>query len=41
LYVGTQVVDGQLMLNNVSAVTSADLPITSVSALTSKYLDKS
>jgi uncharacterized surface protein with fasciclin (FAS1) repeats len=33
LYVGTQVVDGQLMLNNVSAVTSADLPVTSVSTL--------
>jgi uncharacterized surface protein with fasciclin (FAS1) repeats len=31
LYVGTQVVGGQLMLNNVSAVTSANLPVTSVS----------
>lgn len=31
LYVGTQVVSGKLMLNNVSAVTSANLPVTSVS----------
>ncbi|KAH8807801.1 FAS1 domain-containing protein [Xylogone sp. PMI_703] len=29
LYIGTQVVGGQLMLNNVSTVTSADLPTTS------------
>ena len=27
---GTQIVDGQLILNNVSAVTSANLPVTSV-----------
>jgi uncharacterized surface protein with fasciclin (FAS1) repeats len=31
LYVGTQVLNGQLIQNNVSAVTSADLPVTSVS----------
>lgn len=31
LYIGTQIVDGQLVLNNVSTVTSANLPVTSVS----------
>lgn len=31
LYVGTQIVDGQLVLNDVSTVTSANLPVTSVS----------
>jgi uncharacterized surface protein with fasciclin (FAS1) repeats len=31
LFVGTQVVNGQLMLNNVSTVTSPNLPVTSVS----------
>ncbi|KAF8856805.1 hypothetical protein BDZ45DRAFT_803937 [Acephala macrosclerotiorum] len=29
LYVGTQIVDGQLVLNNVSTVTSTNLPVTS------------
>ncbi|CZR65749.1 uncharacterized protein PAC_15649 [Phialocephala subalpina] len=29
LYVGTQIVDGQLVLNNVSTVTGANLPVTS------------
>jgi uncharacterized surface protein with fasciclin (FAS1) repeats len=31
LFIGTQVVDGQLVLNNVSTVTSGNLPVTSVS----------
>jgi hypothetical protein len=31
LYVGTQIVDGTLKLNNVASVTSGDLPVTSVS----------
>jgi uncharacterized surface protein with fasciclin (FAS1) repeats len=31
LYVGTRIVDGQLVLNNVSTVASANLPVTSVS----------
>jgi hypothetical protein len=31
LYVGTQIVDGTLKLNNVPSVTSGDLPVTSVS----------
>jgi hypothetical protein len=31
LYIGTQIVASQLMLNNVSTVTSADIPVTSVS----------
>lgn len=30
LYIGTQLVAGQLILNNVSTVTTADLPTTSV-----------
>lgn len=30
LYVGTQIVDGSLVLNKVSTVTSANLPVTSV-----------
>jgi uncharacterized surface protein with fasciclin (FAS1) repeats len=30
LYIGTQIVDGILMLNNVSAVTEGDLPVTNV-----------
>ncbi|KAH6683948.1 FAS1 domain-containing protein [Halenospora varia] len=29
LYVGTQIIEGQLMLNKVSTVTSGDLPVTS------------
>lgn len=33
LYIGTQVIGGQLILNNVSSVTTADLPVTSVSVL--------
>jgi hypothetical protein len=31
LYIGTQVVERQLMLNNVSVVTTADIPVTNVS----------
>jgi hypothetical protein len=31
LFVGTQVVDGQLILNNVSTVTTGNIPVTSVS----------
>lgn len=31
LYVGTQMIDGSLVLNNASTVTSANLPVTSVS----------
>jgi hypothetical protein len=39
LFVGTQVVNGQLMLNNVSTVTTGDIPVTSVSkGRPSKYL---
>jgi hypothetical protein len=31
LFIGTQVVNGQLMLNNVSTVTTGNIPVTSVS----------